>query len=255
MTEVCLKKPSAQNVVDMFAGEWSSQMPSGSGLVSTGAIPLFEDQRMTWLEQVLGPVRGMNVLELGPLEGGHTYVLHQLGARSIVSIEANSRAFLRCLAVKEIFDLNRAKFELGSFIPYLEELPSRPDLVVASGVLYHMTEPLRVLELLCKATDKLFIWSHYYDAGIIRQRADAHLFAPETVVRSGSYQCGGSVRTYPREALDWKGFSGGSTPYSVWLTRDGILGFLRERGFGTIAVEFEQRDHPNGPALALCARR
>ncbi len=37
----------------------------------------------------------MNILELGPLEGAHTYQLR------ILAIEANAEAFLKCLVVKE----------------------------------------------------------------------------------------------------------------------------------------------------------
>lgn len=255
MTDLIEKKPSPQNVLDLFAGEWTSQMPPDSGLVSTGTIPLFEDPRIAWLGRVLGPVENRDVLELGPLEGAHTYALHRMGARSITAIEANPRAFLRCLCIKEIFGLDRARFLLGNFLPYLEEQGGKVDLAVASGVLYHMTQPLRLLDLLSRATDRLFIWSHYYDPDIVRHRPDAAIFAPAAPIRLGDFTCEASVRRYPDEALAWQGFTGGAAPHAVWLTRAGLLAFLRARGFASVAVEFDQPDHQNGPALALCARR
>ena len=47
---------------------------------------------------------GKTVLELGPLEGAHTYQLHQRGA-NIVAVEASKQAYLKCLITKEIVGL------------------------------------------------------------------------------------------------------------------------------------------------------
>ena len=78
---------------------------------------------------------GRTVLELGPLEAGHSYLLERLGAAEIVGIEANTRAYLRCLVVKEILGLGRARFLCGEFVSYLRTSDRRFDLAVASGVL------------------------------------------------------------------------------------------------------------------------
>lgn len=87
----------------------------------------------------------LTVLELGPLEAGHTYMLEKMGARSIVAVEANSRAYLKCLIVKELFELKRAKFLLGDFVAYLKNNTRHFDLCLASGVLYHMQNPAELL--------------------------------------------------------------------------------------------------------------
>jgi hypothetical protein len=69
-------------------------------------------------------------------------MLQRMNAKKIVSIEANTRAFLKCLCIKEIFNLDCVKFKLGDFIQFLEKTNSKFDLVFASGVLYHMLEPI-----------------------------------------------------------------------------------------------------------------
>ena len=74
---------------------------------------------MHWLVEQLGGVRDLSILELGPLEGGHTYWLEKMGAKSILALEANTRAFLKCLVVKEVYGLERAKFLCGDFMGFL----------------------------------------------------------------------------------------------------------------------------------------
>ena len=93
----------------------------------------------------IGDYKGISVLELGPLEGGHAYMLEKAGVGSVLSIEANTRAFLKCLISKEIFGLNKCHFLLGDFTEYLNKLDEhiRFDLVFASGVLYHQCRQLK----------------------------------------------------------------------------------------------------------------
>ena len=67
---------------------------------------------------------------------------------SVVAVESNTRAYLKCLVVKELLDLQRCHFLLGDFVPYLQETPERFELLLASGVLYHSPDPLAMLALL-----------------------------------------------------------------------------------------------------------
>jgi hypothetical protein len=244
--------PSAQNIIEIFQTEWTSKMPPTSGLMTQpGQMALFEDPRVLWADSQLGPIAGMNVLELGPLEGAHSYMFERLGARSVTAIENNTRSFLKCLCVKEIFDLRNTRFLLGNFIPYLAKC-ERKDLIFASGVLYHMVEPLNLLKLLCEKTDRIFLWTHYYDQAVIANRPDSELFSPLENLDGGSYR--GGKRIYPESALEWQGFTGGSAQYTIWLERETLLKYLEDAGFA-LSLAFDQPDHPNGPALAICASR
>lgn len=248
--------PGGQAVIDLFASEWSSRLPAESGLVSGGHAALFDDARIAWLDHHLGPIEGFTVLELGPLEGGHSFSLHRLGASSITAVEANSRAFLRLLCVKELFGLARLRPLLGSFMPFLAGSDGqRYDLVVASGVLYHMTEPLMLLDLICNVTDRVFLWTHYYDPEVVAAGLDAPLFGPPELQTQGGFSCIGSRRNYPDAALAWAGFNGGANRHATWLTRDGIVDYLRSRGMTRIEVGFDHATHQNGPALAIAASR
>lgn len=204
---------------------------------------------------VIGGFSGLNILELGPLEGGHSTMLEQAGANSVVAVEANTRAFLKCLCVKELFQLKRTRFLLGDFVEYLEGNTAHYDLVLASGVFYHMMNPVRLLELIGKATDRIMIWTHYYDDSIIRANPvlTRKFGKPRTEVRAGVNLT--LVDQAYGDSLKWMGFCGGSSVGSVWLTRSSILDYLRYLGFEKIDIAYEHPTHQNGPAFAVCARR
>lgn len=252
----CMEPPGPQQVLDIFRGEWSSAMPAESGLqTQPGRAPLFEDDRVTWAVAQAGGVRGKRILEIGPLEGGHSYMLERAGAAEVVAVEANTRSFLKCLCVKEVFGLQAVRFRLGDCVSFMERDSGGWDMVFASGILYHMKDPMGFLSLLPKMGPRLLLWSHYFDESVIRGTpALAHKFGPlERSSRDGfPYEF---VEQSYKEALQWSGFCGGSAETSLWLTRDTILGFLRHLGYGRIEVSFETPDHPNGPAFAVYAER
>lgn len=247
--------PSSQNAVDIFRGEWTSTLPAAAGAESQGPIPLFQDARMHWLVEAIGGVSGKTVLELGPLEGAHTWMLEQFGAASVLGIEANTRAFLRCLVVKELLDMRRCRFVCGDFLAYLRNVDVRFDLCLASGVLYHMQNPAELIALLAKrAGDHLYLWTHYYDAApIARNQAIAPLFSG-SVHRTYEGFSHTLYRREYREALDCNRFCGAGTRESYWMTREDLLRCLAHFGFEVEKIGFEEENHPHGPALALIAR-
>ena len=129
-----LTEPNNQNVLDIFKRQWSSRLPDNFGLVTQpGTARLFEDDRVAWAEQTLGNFSNWKILELGPLEGGHSYMFQSRNANKVISIEANTRAFLKCLCIKEILKLDRVEFKLGDFMSFLENDNSKYDMVFASA--------------------------------------------------------------------------------------------------------------------------
>lgn len=250
------KAPSPQNILDIFSGEWSSRLPASNNLVtSPGHAALFEDPRIDWAAAILGGFVGKICLELGSLEGGHSYMMQKMGAKKIIAIEANSRAFLKCLCIKEIFDLNKVEFRYGDFRNFFVENSDHYDILIASGVLYHMLDPLQLIKQMSQVSDQLYIWTHYYDASIINARADLRpkFRVLQDVEKDGAhYQW---IEQSYDSALSWKGFCGGSAPTSRWLTRESIVKYLNASGYNRIDISHEAKDHPNGPCFAVCAQR
>jgi hypothetical protein len=245
--------PTHQNAIDLFKNEWSSKIP---GDYQSGSIPLFGDTRIAWAQQQLGGFVGAKALELGPLEGGHSYMLEKMGAASVLAIESNSRAYVKCLISKEILAMQRVKFMLGDFVCYLKETEEKFDVCIASGVLYHMQKPSELLGLMAAHSDKIMLWTHYYDEALIKK--NRHIkkgkFGEAEEMEYQGFKHTVYRQNY-HEALEIDGFCGGPESYSNWMLRDDIPACLEHFGFKDIRIDIEKTDHPNGPCYCVAAMK
>jgi len=245
--------PDPRHLVDIFAGEWSSRLPPPLDAVPAGPLPIFEDPRVAWAIAALGGVSGKQVLEIGPLEAGHTWMLEQAGAARVVAVEANARALLRCLIVKELVGLPRSSFLLGDALAYLEASPPAFDAAFAVGVLYHMTRPGAFLRALTAAAPRIFVWTCYYDP------QHPPLGSADTVTDVSPSDDGGCPHTLYR--VDYAShaagrvFCGGTSAHANWMTRDDILACVRHAGLTEIEIAFEQPQNDYGASFGFVARR
>jgi hypothetical protein len=219
-------------------------------------MPLFQDPRIDWAVRTLGGVEGAAVLELGPLEGAHSWMLEQRGAASVTAIEANRRAWLKCLVMKETLGMTRTRFLLGDFVEYLRTPPEpRFGAIIGSGVLYHMRDPVTLLYRLSRATDRLFLWTHYYDAEMIRQRphVEARMGAPVEHTVEGFRH---TLHPQWYQASRFKrSFCGSGEETPRWMERQAILDALRTFGYDRIETGLEEPDHVTAPCFAVAAIR
>lgn len=250
-----ISAPNQQNALDIFKGEWSSKLPEPFAELKAGSALLFDDARINWCATQLGGFDGQSVLELGPLEAGHTYMMERLGAAEIISIEANTRAYLKCLIIKELLNFKRTSFLCGDFLEYLRTNRRKFDICIASGVLYHMRNPAELIALVAKASERIFIWTHYYDQSIISGNSKLAYRLSRGVATEYEGFCYELYRQEYKAALNWGGFCGGSEIFSNWMSRDAIIDCLQHFGLDDIQINFDQPDHPNGPSLALIAVR
>ena len=251
--------PSDQNALDVFAGEWSSSPPAARPELKSGATPLFDDPRIQWAHDrfgetgLAGGFAGRDVLELGPLEGGHTFLMDRLGAKSITAIEASARAYLKCLIAKETFGMPSAHFLPGDCLTYLRTTHRTYDIGVACGILYHLTNPVELLELLGQRCRAIFLWTVFYDPEFIAKQPEPDKrFSPALPMEHADFKHTLHRFNYGA-SLDWKGFCGGGEVYSHWMEKPDILAALERFGFGDFRVE--QQPNVHGSALMLTARK
>ena len=214
-------------------------------------LPPTLDNRIAWAIEQHGGVSGARVLEIGPMEAAHTSQLERAGAR-VEAVEANRLCFLKCLVAKEILDL-KAKFFLAEVNAWMRQSPQLYDLVVASGVLYHMRDPLAFLELCAQKAPALFLWTHYVADSEQERAAKA-----ESPYFSIDRRLGFDVRLFERSYLGAEQadkFCGGVFDNPRWMFRDDLPKALAALGYDDIRIAHEELDHPNGPAFCVYARR
>ena len=249
-----LTPPSPQNAIDLFAGEWASRFPVAGPALQAGNVPLFEDPRLTWADGALRELSGhgfsgQSVLELGPLEAGHTYMLAQLGAQEVIAVEANAHAYLKCLVAKEVLDIPRAHFLLGDALGYMRTVDRTFDVGVACGFLYHMAEPVEAIALLARCCRRVFIWTVFYDESLfVKQPALAPQFGPPRAANFGGF----AHTVFPQyygDGIDYRKFRGGVQPSCCWMKSAEIIAALRH--FGFTSVTSHEEENPYGKAISV----
>lgn len=246
--------PRHQNAVDALPG-WNSTFPPELGL-KAGTHPLFADGRITWALSQAGSLENKTILEVGPLEGMHTYMLNKHRPASIDAIEANKGSFLRCLVTKEVLRVDRANFYLGDALRWLQDTKTHYDLAIASGVLYHMSDPGHFLCQISSRCDKLFVWTHYFDDEAMPP-SDSRRQAFTGNVETRTF-AGVPIRYFERSYFNANTndkFCGGMKDRHYWMRRDDIISLLSALGFGDICVGQEDLAHGGGPCISLFAKR
>ena len=117
-----------------------------------------------------------------------------------------------------------------------------------------MTQPIEFIHSISAMAPTIFIWTHYYDDSLRgREELAAQFEIPKEITVDGKRYtvC---KRNY-QKALDWAGFCGGGKPWALWLSRDSLFRALNDCGLDVAGVSFDDPNHPNGPSLALVARR
>jgi hypothetical protein len=118
-----------------------------------------------------------------------------------------------------------------------------------------MTDPVNVLENMARVSNSIGVWTHYFDAQIIKANPVLERkfdFNPKLVSWHGR-----AIPHYQQhylESLAVGGFCGGSKPFSYWLEKHDLLGVLQQLGY-SVTVGADTPDHPNGPTILLYATR
>jgi hypothetical protein len=254
ITGVETRAPSHQNAIDLLPG-WNHAFPEQCG-VKAGDVVLYNDPRIHWALEQFGSIAGKRVLELGPLEASHTSMLDRCDPAVLDAVEANTASYMRCLIAKQVLDLRRAKFHLGNFVPWLERNNLSYDLIVGSGVLYHMSNPVRLLDLISRRADAVYLWTHYYDAQAMPPgdlRAIPFSGRHRTARRRKV-----TVRLHARHyfgAEQNPKFCGGPGDLHYWMEKSDIIAVLQSLGFDDVRTAHDEPSHQNGPSVSIFARR
>ena len=250
----CAENPSAQTALDIFKGCWKSALAPELGLVTGSKEGFHNDSRVHWVASLFPrQFQGMEVLELGPFEGYDSYLLEQLGAAKVISIEGNNINFLKCLVLKDALGL-KTSFLHGGFLQYLKNTDRRFDLVWASGVLYHSEDPIELLEQIGRKTNRLYLWTHYYsDENVnrfLKEKNVEQSWGGDTyLLHYRSYGLDQFKNGVPLH------YEGGQQSFSFWMARADIDRVLQRIGFGSIKLHSEGKLSNGFTFVSLFAER
>lgn len=261
-----LEAPSPQGPVDIFAGDWAYELPI-AGVTSGKGRGFLDKHHSVWeCEQVFGRLTGMTCLELGPNEGEVSFHLHHAGCAEVLSIEARVLSFLKCLVVKNFLRLDSVQFALGDFVKYMEETDRCFDLCVAAGVLYHMQDPVRVIDLMARRSKRIAIATHYfhekliqYDASADRSglpRATWNFPEPDGLIHTrGKLAVRYHRYVYPDRQEQHETYGhGGTAMFAHLMTKEDICRTVEHFRCKILAVT-DSLDCERGPFLTLVAER
>lgn len=199
-----------------------------------GTFDAMNDAR---LEQFFSAFPGAEtILELGSLEGGHTFALAQRPmVRRVVGIEGRHTNGAKAQFVQRLLSIRNVQFVQAN----LESTNLRSfgtfDVVFCAGLLYHLPRPWELIEQIGQVSKNIFLSTHYV--------ADDRATTTRHTFNGMIYQEFGLA-----DPLS------GMSPDSFWPTLDGLMNMLEASGFRKTHVFHNNREHPHGLIITLSAR-
>jgi SAM-dependent methyltransferase len=176
-----------------------------------------------------------NILELGALEGAHTFILAERpGVKRVLALEGREVNLRKARFVQELLHVENAQFAQTNLEEGDLAALGRFDAVFCSGLLYHLPEPWRLIKKLRDVAPKLFIWTHY------AAESEAQIL-PDG--RRGKIHFEGG-RDEPLS---------GMSSTATWLTLGSLITSLTASGYENIHLIHHDPTHANGPAVTIGA--
>jgi SAM-dependent methyltransferase len=207
-----------------------------------GHLDYWRDPRLELFAEAFPQVR--TVLELGSLEGGHSFELaRRPGVERVVAIEGREDNVARADFVRNVLGLDSVRFIVANLEIYPLLPLGRFDVVFCSGLLYHLPKPWLLLREIAQVTDHLFIWTHVASENgtTWRQRARRLLLRPAG---------------YTYQEFGLQDPLSGMSATSYWPTLGGLKRMLSRTGFTDQRLLHTEPEHPHaGPAVTMAASR
>lgn len=179
------------------------------------------------------------VLELGCLEGGHTFALARV-AREVVAIEARADNLAKACWLASRLGADNIRFVEGDAELFPLESLGPFDVVYNVGLLYHLQKPWELLAKMARLSSTMFLWTHV--APRWRRTKDRARFKIHGYMGERYLEIGAS------DPLS------GVKQDSFWPTEKSLKRMLADAGFSSITILGEEPKHPNGPALMILAQ-
>lgn len=202
------------------------------GVESGGNYDTLNDGRIKQFFECFPNVR--TILELGALEGGHTFTLaRREGVERVMAIEARAFNIEKATFINSLLGLKNIEFRQANLEHFAISSLGTFDAIFCSGLLYHLPEPWKLIAQAANVAPSLYIWTMYAHDDEATLEIDG---------LRGREQIEGGLD----EPLS------GMSPKSIWLTIPSLVEMLRRSGYGKVEV-LSKGQNPNGPDVSLAA--
>lgn len=208
---------------------WITQFTIGEKKYG-GKISFDEDVRIKQFFDCFPNIR--SILDLGSLEGGQTFQLAKYPGIHILGIEGREDNIGRSKFVQSLLGIKNVKFIRANLENTDISTFGKFDAIFCSGLLYHLPEPWKLIERLCKISNKLFIWTHYATEDEANEIISGY---------NGMWYQEFGIQ----EPLS------GLSPKSFWITLPSLKDTLRRYGFDNIKIIENNINRPNGQCVTI----
>lgn len=198
-----------------------------------GNFDALNDARITQFFEIFPTAE--NIIELGSLEGGHSFALAQNPrVKRVVAIEGRESNIAKAKLVQKIFGDEKIEFVQGDIEKMDFGQFGRFDAVFCSGLLYHLPRPWELIPKLSRISEDIFIWTQISEEAKAKKMREGW--------RGKIYREGGFLD--PLSGLSKKSF---------WLSLGSLIGLLTVNGYKETKIFEHNLTHPNGAAVTLAA--
>lgn len=185
------------------------------------------------------PLAGKTVIEFGPMECAQTAGLVNLGARSVVGIEARATSFIKSLIAGYCFGWKNVSLVMDDFHNADAHKYGRFDLAFAHGVYYHSFAPFLFFENLMSLSDNIFIGGYTTNANQAVKPRGSLVYTFETLEHEGE--------TYRvKRILIGNTFNSAINQFAYHFDRADLLRFFEHKGYDLTIIDDEPCDDPWG---------
>jgi SAM-dependent methyltransferase len=194
------------------------------------------DLRLRWFQQHFPEAR--SILELGSLEGGHSFAMASWPqVEQVVAVEGRAANLRRARFVQSVVGQEKVRFVQANLETVDLSSLGDFDAVVCMGLLYHLPQPWRLLERIGRVSRGVLLWTHYCEEARAKVTREHY-----------------RGRMYREWLFAFEALSGLSSA-SFWPTRDGLLRMLADSGFTRTDVIEDDPGHKHGPAITVAGHR
>lgn len=181
-----------------------------------------------------GDKRHLRLADLGCLEGGYSVEFARMGFQ-VLGVEVRESNLVACRYIKEKTNLPNLEFvkdDVWNIAQY-----GNFDAIFCCGLLYHLNQPKKFLEILSSLTNRVLILQTHFSTNEQTEIFNLSELVENEALEGRWYTEFGSDEEFSkREDAKWSSWENRS---SFWVRREYLLKTIQEIGFDIVLEQFD----------------